>query len=65
MSRKPLRGFGSAAPLIDRQKLIELRQRSWVVSPKKFFDRYHFQPHYDLEKGLRETLGWYQENRWM
>ena len=57
--------FSSAAPLIDRQKLIELRQRSWLASPKKFFDRYNFQPHYDLEKGLRETLGWYQQNRWM
>ena len=57
--------FSSAAPLIDRQKLIEMRQKSWVVSPKKFFDRYNFEPHYDLEKGLRETLGWYQENRWM
>jgi len=57
--------FGSAAPWIDRQRLIEVRQSSWVASPKKFFDIYNFQPQYDLEKGLRETLLWYQENRWM
>jgi len=57
--------FGSTAPLIDRQRLIDVCQSSWVASPKRFFDRYNFQPQYDLDKGLRETLAWYQENRWM
>lgn len=57
--------FGSAAPWIDRQRLIDVRQSYWVASPRKFFERYDFQPQYGLEKGLRETLAWYQENRWM
>ncbi|MCH8816642.1 MAG: NAD(P)-dependent oxidoreductase, partial [Chloroflexi bacterium] len=47
--------LGPAPALIDRQRVIDIRQTAWVASPKKFFDAYNFQPQYGLEKGLRET----------
>ncbi|KMP11915.1 hypothetical protein UR09_02295 [Candidatus Nitromaritima sp. SCGC AAA799-A02] len=57
--------FGTAPALIDRQRVIDVRQTSWVASPEKFFDCYNFQPEYNLEKGLRQTLEWCRDNNWL
>lgn len=56
--------FSSKPPLLDRQKLIEIRQSAWTASSEKFFNQYEFQPQYDLNKGLAETLDWYKKHHW-
>ena len=53
------------APLFDRQRVKDIRQSSWTASPEKFFAHYRFQPKFDMQTGLGETLGWYRENRWL
>ncbi len=57
--------FSSQPPLLDRQKMIDIRQSTWTASAEKFFKHYQFQPKYDLKTGLEQTLGWYKEHRWL
>ena len=57
--------FGTKPALFDRQRVIDVCQTSWVASPKEFFESHIFQPKYDLEKGLKETISWCKENNWL
>jgi len=57
--------FGSKPAHIDRQKVIDIRQTSWVASSKSFFESHGFQPKYNLNKGLYETVKWYKKNNWL
>jgi len=49
-------------PLLDSQRIIDIRQSTWTASSKKFFDRFEFQPQYDFKKGLEETVNWHKNN---
>lgn len=57
--------FGPNAPLLDRQRVIDMCQNSWTADTNKFFNCYEFQPQYDLYKGLSETLEWYRKHQWL
>ena len=57
--------FGSKPALIDRQRVIDMRQISWVASSKLFFESHVFQPEYSLDKGLYETVEWCRKNNWL
>ena len=57
--------MGNRVPLIDRQRMIDLRQSSWTASSDRFFDHYSFQPRYDLDRGLKETCTWYKQQGWL
>jgi len=57
--------FGSKPAFFDRQRVIDVCQTSWVASPKEFFESHRFQPKYDLEKGLKETIDWCKKNNWL
>lgn len=53
--------YQKKAPLLDSQRVIDLRQSTWTASSKKFFDRFEFQPQYDFKKGLEETVNWHKK----
>ena len=57
--------FGTKPALFDRQRVIDVCQTSWVASPKEFFESHRFQPKYDLDKGLKETIDLCKENNWI
>ncbi len=57
--------FSSKPVLFDRQRVIDIRQSSWSASPEKFFQEFGFQPQYELNRGLAETINWYQQERWL
>ena len=57
--------FSPKPALIDRQRVIDLCQTSWVASPRSFFESHGFQPKYDLDKGLYETVDWCKKNNWL
>lgn len=57
--------FSSKPALIDRQRVIDVCQTSWVASPKAFFESHTFQPKYNLDKGLEETVEWCKANNWL
>lgn len=51
--------------LINSQKVREFLQTSWTCSSQRIRDELGFRPQYSLERGIRETLSWYQENKWL
>ena len=53
--------YQKKAPLLDSQRVIDIRQSTWTASSKKFFDRFEFQPQYDFQKGLEETVNWHKK----
>lgn len=52
--------YQKKAPLLDSQRIKDIRQSTWTASSKKFFDRFEFEPQYDLQKGLEETVHWHK-----
>ena len=57
--------FSSKPALFDRQRMLDLRQKSWVASSSAFYESHTFEPKYSLEKGLKETIEWYKHNNWL
>ncbi len=57
--------YRTTPPLLDSQRMIDIRQSTWTASSQKFFDDCKFDPQYDLQKGLEETLNWYKEHQWL
>ncbi len=51
--------------LVNSQKFREFLQRAWVCSSQRLRDELGFRPQYSLERGIRETLSWYREHRWL
>lgn len=52
------------APLLNRDKLNELTAENWNCSIEKIRQDLGYRPAYDLEKGVKETLEWYTDNKW-
>jgi nucleoside-diphosphate-sugar epimerase len=57
--------FSRKPALLNRQKIIELKQRSWATSSEKIRNELGFVPAYDLGKGCTETVQWYREHGWL
>ncbi len=57
--------FRKDAPLLDRQRMIDVRQSCWVASPNKFFKQFAFSPQYPLESGMLHAISWYRDNHWL
>ena len=57
--------MGNKTPLLDRQRMIDLRQSSWTASSDRFFEHYSFQPKFDLNQGLKQTCAWYKQQGWL
>ncbi|MEE9499062.1 MAG: NAD(P)-dependent oxidoreductase [Nitrospinaceae bacterium] len=57
--------MGDRVPLLDRQRMIDLRQSSWTASSERFFDHYSFHPRLDLKQGLKQTCSWYKQQGWL
>ena len=52
-------------PLINRERILILRQEAWTCSPARFSDDTGFQPDDDLKKGVFTTAEWYREKGWL
>lgn len=57
--------WSGRATLLDRQKINEFLQPSWLCSSEKIKRELGFFAEYSLEKGLKETYGWYREKKWL
>ncbi len=51
--------------LLNSQKVHEFIQGAWICSSRRFRDELGCQSQYPLDQGLRETLSWYLEHRWL
>ncbi len=52
-------------PVLNSEKLAELTAENWNCSIEKLKKDMGYVPAYDLERGLEETLKWYQSNNWL
>ncbi len=51
--------------LVNHQKIIEMKQDFWTCSPDKARKELGFESEITLEDGIRETLNWYKDHRWL
>jgi nucleoside-diphosphate-sugar epimerase len=51
--------------LVNKQKVIEMEQDFWTCSPDKAKKELNFEAEIGLENGVRETLIWYKEQKWL
>ena len=52
-------------PALNRDKLAELMAPGWQLSIEKASKELGFRPEYNLERGLSNTIQWYQANKWL
>lgn len=57
--------FTGKPALLDRQRVIDIRQTAWTASSENFFRTFSFQPEYKLQRGLEVTLDWYKKHGWL
>lgn len=52
-------------PALNLEKVRILESVNWKCDIEPLKEDLNFQPQYDLEEGLKETLIWYKENKWL
>jgi nucleoside-diphosphate-sugar epimerase len=60
-----LASFTKKPALVNKQKVIEMEQDFWTCSPNKAKMELGFEAEIGLENGIRETLIWYKEQKWL
>lgn len=50
---------------VNRDKYKIMSQRNWICDTTPAKNELGFVPQYSLEEGLRETIAWYKENKWL
>ncbi|RZK67171.1 MAG: NAD(P)-dependent oxidoreductase [Pedobacter sp.] len=55
----------SASPTLNKEKMAELTAVNWACNVDHAIKDLGFDPKYNLEKGLTETVAWYQGNKWL
>ncbi len=50
---------------LNNDKYHILRQRNWRCDIQPAIDELGYQPQYDLERGVRETIAWYKKEGWI
>jgi len=53
------------APILNREKLNELTAVNWICSIEQAKREIGFNPQFDLNKGVAETITWYRQNKWL
>lgn len=51
--------------VLNREKLNELLADNWACDIKKAKSELGFLPKYDLDKGVKESVDWYKQNKWL
>jgi nucleoside-diphosphate-sugar epimerase len=51
--------------LMNKKKIIDMEQEFWTCASGKAKRDFDFEVKIDLENGIRETLIWYKEHKWM
>ncbi|MCL7989187.1 NAD(P)-dependent oxidoreductase [Sphingobacterium sp. lm-10] len=52
-------------PVLYTERLNEITAGSWACSIEKAEKELHFEPRYNLEAGLTESLLWYKKHHWL
>jgi dihydroflavonol-4-reductase len=57
--------FSKKPALLNRQKIIELKQTNWTCTSQKIRNELGYTSQYPFERGCEETYAWYTEQRWL
>ncbi|MEJ5961971.1 NAD-dependent epimerase/dehydratase family protein [Pedobacter immunditicola] len=52
-------------PALNKEKMAELTAVNWACSIENIKKDLDYQPSFNLEQGLKETLSWYKSNHWL
>ncbi len=55
---------GKLSPL-NNDKYQIMKQRNWRCDIRPAISELGYQPEYDLARGVKETVNWYKENKWI
>ena len=50
---------------LNNDKYNILRQRNWRCDIQPAIDELGYQPQWQLERGVKETIQWYKDNKWL
>ena len=50
---------------LNNDKYNILKQRNWRCDIQPAIEELGYAPQYDLQRGVSETIRWYQENHWL
>ncbi len=56
---------GGRYPTFNLEKVAELTAQNWKCDIEPLKRDFNFRAEYNLEQGLKETIGWYKENGWL
>lgn len=57
--------MGKGTPILNIDRVKELTGASYACDIQAARKELGFEPKYDLEKGLKETITWYKQNKWI
>lgn len=57
--------LAGAAPILNRDKALEMSCEAWTCSPQRAQHEIAFEPSYALEEGLEHTVAWYRKEGWL
>ena len=57
--------FSGSYPALNKDKYAEISAKSWVCDVKPTMKDFNWQPETDLKDGIKETVEWYLENKWI
>lgn len=55
----------SKTPALNKEKMSELTAINWGCNIKYLRKELDFSPKFDLERGVKETMLWYKNNKWL
>jgi UDP-glucose 4-epimerase len=58
-------GWLNKPSVINREKLNELTAINWICDISKANKELHFEPKYNLQTGLEDSIAWYKKNKWL
>ena len=50
---------------LNRDKYLIMKQRNWQCDISPLVNELGFKPEYPLERGVKETIAWYKEEKWL
>lgn len=57
--------FSKKTPVLNLDKVRDLITTDWTCSSRKLFEHIGFEPKISVEEGFKETIEWYQSQRWL
>ena len=55
----------ASAPTLNKEKMAELTAINWACSITQISKDLNYQPAYNLEQGVAESIAWYKANNWL